>query len=152
MDVVFNLRSNTYYIDTAVVTPFSSIAGLISAASARDGFMAKREEKKKFDWYSPYQPGPLNPGTHRLTRLPRTKIHQKSQQLTRITQQLPFAMLEEPSRSPFTTVFQTTAPSRLHVTPGAWNSPTLTCLTNVAWLSVVALTLRHFSPVSATAG
>ena len=49
MDIVFNLHGQTYYIDTAVITPFSANAGLISAASARPGYMAKREEKKKFD-------------------------------------------------------------------------------------------------------
>ena len=49
MDIVFNLDGQTYYIDTAVITPFSANAGLISAASARPGHMAKREEKKKFD-------------------------------------------------------------------------------------------------------
>ena len=38
-------------IDTTIVTPFSSNAGLISAASARPGYMAKREEKKKFVRY-----------------------------------------------------------------------------------------------------
>ena len=51
MDIVFNLRGHTYYIDTAVVRPFSSNAGLTSSASARPGCMAKREEKKKFDRY-----------------------------------------------------------------------------------------------------
>ena len=35
----------------AIVTPFSSNAGLISAASSRPGYMAKREEKKQFDRY-----------------------------------------------------------------------------------------------------
>ena len=51
MDVVFNLRGHTYYIDKAVVTPFSTNAGLISAASARTSYMAKREEKEQFDRY-----------------------------------------------------------------------------------------------------
>ena len=51
MDVVFDLRGSTYYIDTTIVTPFSSNAGLISAASGRSGFMAKREEKKTFGRY-----------------------------------------------------------------------------------------------------
>ena len=60
MDIVFNLHGHTYYIDThghtyyidtAVVTPFSANAGLISAASGRQGYVAKREEKNKFDRY-----------------------------------------------------------------------------------------------------
>ena len=51
MDIVFNLHGQTYYIDTAVVTPFSANAGLIAAASTRPGYMATREEKKKFDRY-----------------------------------------------------------------------------------------------------
>ena len=52
MDIVFHLHGQTYYIDTAVVTPFSANAGLIAAASTRPGYMAKREEKKKFDRYT----------------------------------------------------------------------------------------------------
>ena len=51
MDVVLNLRGNTYHMDTAVFTQFSSNAGLILAASGRPGFMAKREEKQKFHRY-----------------------------------------------------------------------------------------------------
>ena len=52
MDLVFDLRGSTYYIDTAIVTPFSSSAGLISVASGRPCcYMAKREEKEKFDRY-----------------------------------------------------------------------------------------------------
>ena len=51
MDIVFNLHGQVYYIDTAVVTPFSANMGLMTAASARPGHMAKREEKKKFDKY-----------------------------------------------------------------------------------------------------
>ena len=51
MDIVYHLHGQTYYIDTAVVTPFSANAGLIAAASTRPGYMAKREEKKKFDRY-----------------------------------------------------------------------------------------------------
>ena len=51
VDVVFNLRGHTFCIDTAVVTPFSSNAGLISAASARTGCMVERQEKKQFDRY-----------------------------------------------------------------------------------------------------
>ena len=47
MDIVFQLHGQTYYIDTAVVTPFSANAGLIAAASTRPGYMAKREEEKK---------------------------------------------------------------------------------------------------------
>ena len=52
MDIVFNLHGQTYHIDTAVVTPFSANAGLIAVASTRPGYMAKREEMKKFDRYS----------------------------------------------------------------------------------------------------
>ena len=51
MDIVFNLHGQVYYIDTAVVTPFSANMGLMFAASARPGHMAKREEKKKFARY-----------------------------------------------------------------------------------------------------
>ena len=45
MDIVVELRGSTYYIDTAIVTPFSSSPELLSAASGRPGYMAKREEK-----------------------------------------------------------------------------------------------------------
>ena len=51
MDIVFDLYGRTHYIDTAVVTPFSSNAGLIATVSTRPSCMAKREEKKKFDRY-----------------------------------------------------------------------------------------------------
>ena len=51
MDIVVALRGITYYIDTAIVSPFSSSVSLMTAASARPGYMAKREEKKKFDRY-----------------------------------------------------------------------------------------------------
>ena len=51
MDIVFNLHGQTYYIDTAVVTPFSSNARLLGATS-RPGFMAKREERIKFSRYT----------------------------------------------------------------------------------------------------
>ena len=51
MDIVIALRGITYYIDTAIVSPFSSSVSLMTAASGRPGFMAEREEKKKFDRY-----------------------------------------------------------------------------------------------------
>ena len=51
MDIVVELRGNTFYIDTATVTPFSSNAELLSAASGRPGHMAKREEKAKLARY-----------------------------------------------------------------------------------------------------
>ena len=52
IDVFFDLQSSTNHIDTAIVTPFSSNAGLISAASGRPGFMAKREEKETLGRYT----------------------------------------------------------------------------------------------------
>ena len=58
---VFDPRGSTYDNDTAIVTPFSANAGLISTASGRPGLMAKHEEKKKFDWYPRIQPGPIRP-------------------------------------------------------------------------------------------
>ena len=51
MDIVVALRGITYYIDTAIVTSFSSNVNLMTAASARPSYMAKREEKKKSDRY-----------------------------------------------------------------------------------------------------
>ena len=51
VDVVVALHGITYYMDTAIVSPFSSSISLMTAASARPGYMAKREEKKKFERY-----------------------------------------------------------------------------------------------------
>ena len=51
MDIVVALRGITCYIDTAIVSPFSSNVSFMTAASARLGHMATREEKKKFDRY-----------------------------------------------------------------------------------------------------
>ena len=51
MDIVVELRGSTYFFDTAIVTPFSSKVSLVCAGSGRPGYMAKREEKKKFDRY-----------------------------------------------------------------------------------------------------
>ena len=51
MDIVSNLHGQTYYIDTAVASPFSANAGLLAATSGRPGFMAKREERIKFSRY-----------------------------------------------------------------------------------------------------
>ena len=51
MDIVVELHGNTYYIDTAIVCPFSSNDELLSAASGRPGHMAKREERTKFARY-----------------------------------------------------------------------------------------------------
>ena len=44
-----DLNGVTTFLDVAIATPFSSNAGLISAASAKPGYMAKREEKKNLD-------------------------------------------------------------------------------------------------------
>ena len=60
----------------AIVTPFSSNAGLISEASSRPGYMAKREEKKQFDRYTSINLVPFVPRDHWTTWLPRTKVHQ----------------------------------------------------------------------------
>ena len=51
MDLVFHQDGITTYVDVATVTPFSSGPGLVAAASARPGYMAKRAEKIKFDRY-----------------------------------------------------------------------------------------------------
>ena len=69
-------RGSTYHIDTAMITPFSSNAGLISTASARPCFMAKREEKRKFDRYPRINLAPFHPCDQQTTWLPRTKVHQ----------------------------------------------------------------------------
>ena len=48
MDIVVELHGSTHYIDTAIVTPYSSNVTLLSAGSGRPDYMAKREEKNKF--------------------------------------------------------------------------------------------------------
>ena len=58
----------------AIVTPFSSNAGLISAASSRPGYMAQREEKKQFDRYPSINLVPFV--LDWTTWLPRTNVHQ----------------------------------------------------------------------------
>ena len=72
MDVVFDVRGNTFNIDTAIVTLFSFNAKLISAFSARPGFMANREERES----SAVKDGPICPRNHGKARLSRTKVHQ----------------------------------------------------------------------------
>ena len=61
MDIVVALRGITHYIDTAIVSPFSSCVSLMTAASARLGYMAKREEKEKVRQIPPHQSGPIHP-------------------------------------------------------------------------------------------
>ena len=51
MDFVFNLNGSVTYLDIPIVAPFSCNPSLVSAASTRPGFMAKRVEKNKFDKY-----------------------------------------------------------------------------------------------------
>ena len=72
-DIVFNLHGQTHYIDTAVVTPFSANVGLIAAESTRPGYMAKREEKKKFDRYPRINLVPFILETTGTTGIPRPK-------------------------------------------------------------------------------
>ena len=76
MDIVFHLHGQIYYIDTAVVTPFSANAGLIAAASTRPSYMAKREEKKKFDRTPRINLVPFILETTGRPGLPCTKVHQ----------------------------------------------------------------------------
>ena len=62
--------TDRHYIDTAAVSPFSSSPCLIATASSRLGYMAKREEKKKFDRYPRINLAPIvlettgRPGFH----------------------------------------------------------------------------------------
>ena len=71
MNLVFDQNGITTFIDVAIVHPFSSIPGLIAAASARAGYMAKRDEKIKFERY-PHLPCPVGCGDHR----PCQEVHQ----------------------------------------------------------------------------
>ena len=61
MDIVVALHGITYYIDTAIVSPFSSNMSLMTGASARPCYMAKRDEKKKHRTIPPHQSGPIHP-------------------------------------------------------------------------------------------
>ena len=122
MDIVFNIRGHTHYIDTAVVTPFSSSAGLISAASARPGYMTEREEKKKFDRYTRINLVPLiietigRPGY-------RTKVHQTPLQRHGTPTNIHRGRLDSHSDHTAQQHLQTTAPSRHLVTPSTCSSP-----------------------------
>ena len=51
MDLVFTRDGQTTYVDVAIVTPFSADAGLLAQAGAKGGYMARRQEKKKFTRY-----------------------------------------------------------------------------------------------------
>ena len=129
MYVVFNLRGHTYYIDAAVVTPFSSNAGLISAASARSGYMAKREEKQKLDRYPRINLVPLQqygpPTNSHPGRLGRHPDHLAQQHL------------------------QSTGPRRHHVTPGTCTSPPHTRSSIVPTTHSSYFTFCCLAPISA---
>ena len=45
MDLVFNLNGSITYLDVSIVAPFSCNPSLVSAASTKPGFMAKRAER-----------------------------------------------------------------------------------------------------------
>ena len=51
MDLVFNLNGSITHLDVCIVAPFSCNPSLVSIASTKPGFMAKRAEKTKFDRY-----------------------------------------------------------------------------------------------------
>ena len=51
MDLVFNLNGSITYLDVSIVAPFSCNPSLVSAASTKPEFMAKRAEKTRFDRY-----------------------------------------------------------------------------------------------------
>ena len=51
MDLVFNLNGSITYLDVSIVAPFSCNPSLVSVASTKPGFIAKRAEKTKFDRY-----------------------------------------------------------------------------------------------------
>ena len=74
MDIGFNLHGQVYYINTVVVTSFSTNMGLMTAASARPGHMAKREEKKN-STDTPASTWFFHPGDHRTTWVSRPEIH-----------------------------------------------------------------------------
>ena len=120
MDVVLDLRGSTYYIDTATVTPFSSNAGPISAASGRPRHMAKREA------WVPHQPDPLQrygpPTNSHPGRLGRHPDHLAQQHL------------------------QTTGPRRHHVTAMLADPPTLPHSTACAPMPMDVLTPLCPSP------
>ena len=70
MDLVFNLNESVTYLDVSIVAPFSCNPSLVSAASTRQGLMAKRAEKNKSDRYPHINLVPLivettgRPGPH----------------------------------------------------------------------------------------
>ena len=69
----------------------------------------------------PYQPGPIHPGKHGSTRLPCTSIHQRSRQRHGSPTNIHPQYLHYHSDHTTKQHLRTTAPSRLHATPGAFS-------------------------------
>ena len=129
MDLVVELRGNTYYIDTAIVTPFSSNAGLITAASARPRLhgQTRREGKSSTDTpastWSHSSSGPQGrPGYHESSSNTSTT--------TRTNHQQPFGTPGRPFKPPCTT---------------ASLNKQLRAVTHVTAMTVVSSTLPHFT-------
>ena len=101
MDTVVELRSITYYIDTAIVTPFSSIARLISAASARPGYMAKCDEKSSTD--TPASTWPHSFKSPQGDRDTTPESSSNTPTTTRTTRRQPFGTPGQPFKPPCTT-------------------------------------------------
>ena len=59
IDLVFDLNGTTTFTDVAIVTPVSSTASLIAAASAWPASMAKKTENIKFECYPHINPVPV---------------------------------------------------------------------------------------------
>ena len=104
IDIVVELRGRTYYIDTAIVTPLSSNAGLMSAARGRPGYMAKREEKIN----STDTPASIWPHSFSSLQGDRDTMPESSSNTsttTRTTHQRPFGTPGQQSKPPYTTAY-----------------------------------------------
>ena len=153
MDIVVALRGITYYIDTAIVSPFSANVGLMTAASSRPGHMVKREEKKKFDRYPPHQLGPIHPRVHRKTGISRTEVHQIPLRRRGKPTDSHQGRLGSHSNHPAQQHLQTTSPGGPHVTAMTTVSSKLpTSPTTFASMLMYAMNIftshitRNFSP------
>ena len=97
MDPVFNLNGSITYLEVSIVAPFSCNPSLVSAASTKPGFMAKRAEKTKFDKYPHINLIPfILETTSRLGHMPRSSLTTYCEMLT--THQLLSETLGPPSK------------------------------------------------------
>ena len=124
MDIVVELRGNTYYIDTAIVTPFPTmLASYLPPAAAQATWPNAKKRKSSTDTL-PHQPGPIHPRVHRETGIPRPKVHQTPLRRHGPPTNSRPGRLGGHSNHPAQQHLQTTAPGGHHVTAMTFVSST----------------------------